>query len=531
MVTLFRINSGGAEVPANDNGPNWSADQSASQAVNKAEIGTPSIYLTGNDDSTFGTNNPRGPGVNTTNAPDDLFSVERFGEFGYAFDVPNGNYTVNLYFDELFFTSSGQRLFDVTIEGNTVLDDFDPFNTADVLADQVADQVGGNNTFVQSFDVDVSDGQLSINFIDGVNNPHVAAVEIISNASPPTFTSASSIAVDENQTFVLDVNSTDDVDQEGSGLTYSVTGGADQAAFSINSSTGALSFQSAPDFEAPIDSDGDNVYDVEVSVTDSANLTRSQLIQVEVQDVDDTAVGGVFEQVVIRATPKGDRLSGNSLNNIIRGLGDDDVISGRQGDDFISGNQGNDVLRGNSGNDVIRGRFGDDRIIGGSGSDRLNSDRDNDFIDGGAGNDFIKGGAGRDRLNGGSGDDELLGNGKKDIINGGSGDDVIIGGFKNDVLTGGRGSDTFVYRRLGDRIDRITDFTVGEDLIDLSRMINRYNLDADTAFDTNITLRQRGSKTVVKFDRDGNGNAPNLALIRLENIAVSDLSESDFILS
>jgi hypothetical protein len=37
-----------------------------------------------------------------------------------------------------------------------------------------------------------------------------------------------------------------------------------RARFSIDSSTGALSFSAAPDFEAPADADADNVYDVQV---------------------------------------------------------------------------------------------------------------------------------------------------------------------------------------------------------------------------------------------------------------------------
>ena len=36
-------------------------------------------------------------------------------------------------------------------------------------------------------------------------------------------------------------------------LTYSLSGGADQAKFSINASTGALSFVAAPNFEVPTD--------------------------------------------------------------------------------------------------------------------------------------------------------------------------------------------------------------------------------------------------------------------------------------
>ena len=39
----------------------------------------------------------------------------------------------------------------------------------------------------------------------------------------------------------------------GTALTYSISGGADAALFNIDASTGALSFKTAPNFEAPSD--------------------------------------------------------------------------------------------------------------------------------------------------------------------------------------------------------------------------------------------------------------------------------------
>ncbi len=54
------------------------------------------------------------------------------------------------------------------------------------------------------------------------------------------------IDVVENTTAVTDVQATDDSDSEGSGLTYSLTGGADQGSFSIDGTTGVLTFVAAP---------------------------------------------------------------------------------------------------------------------------------------------------------------------------------------------------------------------------------------------------------------------------------------------
>jgi len=45
-----------------------------------------------------------------------------------------------------------------------------------------------------------------------------------------------------------------------SGVTFDTVGGADQALFAIDATSGALAFLAAPDFEAPADSNHDNVY-------------------------------------------------------------------------------------------------------------------------------------------------------------------------------------------------------------------------------------------------------------------------------
>src|SRR5207244_1555057 len=66
----------------------------------------------------------------------------------------------------------------------------------------------------------------------------------------------------------------------------SIVGGADAAKFTINASTGALSFVSAPDAENPTDAGGNNVYDVTVQVSDGDN-TDTQAVAVTVTNVND----------------------------------------------------------------------------------------------------------------------------------------------------------------------------------------------------------------------------------------------------
>ncbi|HYF36877.1 MAG TPA: cadherin repeat domain-containing protein, partial [Prosthecobacter sp.] len=61
--------------------------------------------------------------------------------------------------------------------------------------------------------------------------------------------------------------------------------GADGAKFKINPTTGALSFLTAPDYEAPTDANADNIYEVTVQVDDGGGGYDTQLVYVYVTDV------------------------------------------------------------------------------------------------------------------------------------------------------------------------------------------------------------------------------------------------------
>ena len=57
-----------------------------------------------------------------------LYQCERYGNpFTYVFNVPAGSYQVTLKFAELYQTASGARVFDVSINGATVLSAYDIF--------------------------------------------------------------------------------------------------------------------------------------------------------------------------------------------------------------------------------------------------------------------------------------------------------------------------------------------------------------------------------------------------------------------
>ena len=90
------------------------------------------------------------------------------------------------------------------------------------------------------------------------------------------------ISVNENQTSVTTFTANETV-------TWSLTGGTDQTKFAIDTNTGVISFQAAPDYENPTDSDTDNDYVVEVTATDASSNTSIQTLTVTVLDLDDTS--------------------------------------------------------------------------------------------------------------------------------------------------------------------------------------------------------------------------------------------------
>ncbi|QNI62850.1 heparin lyase I family protein [Synechococcus sp. TAK9802] len=68
-------------------------------------------------------------------------------------------------------------------------------------------------------------------------------------------------------------------------VTWSLSGGADASLFDINSSSGTLSFKTAPDYENPTDNDKNNEYVVVVRATDAQNNTSDQTHTVTIADI------------------------------------------------------------------------------------------------------------------------------------------------------------------------------------------------------------------------------------------------------
>ena len=292
-----------------------------------------------------------------------------------------------------------------------------------------------------------------------------------------------------------------------------------------------LTFVSAPDFEAPTDAGGNNVYDVQVQVSDGTN-TDTQDIAVTVTNVSGSYTG----------TAGADTLTGSSEEDTIAGLGGDDTLTGGAGADTITGGTGADTFVIGAVSELAAGETMDGTAEAGT-IDTLRLDAAGTYnlstfstitnIDAiainvnaagfnltvadsqvftadangdGTQNDLQIGAAvamtngvtidasgltgtnritvvgsnlgGADNITGGAGADTIDGGAGVDTIAGGAGADVITGGSGADVLTGGTGADTFV-------IGTVAELAAGETIDGTSEAgtIDTLRLDAAGTFD------------------------------------------------
>ncbi|MGF6165127.1 VCBS repeat-containing protein [Pseudomonas sp. 2725] len=170
------------------------------------------------------------------------------------------------------------------------------------VASSAHNEFAAGTTYTDSFAVSSADGTLTS-----------VTVNIAGSNDSPTITSngggaTASINVAENTTAVTTVAATD-ADLPAQTLSYSLlnTAGTDFSKFSISSS-GVLTFNSAPDFENAQDvggTDGDNAYVVDVQVSDGNGGIDTQTITVNVQNVVETPVDTVAPTVIVTGTALG----------------------------------------------------------------------------------------------------------------------------------------------------------------------------------------------------------------------------------
>jgi hypothetical protein len=99
-----------------------------------------------------------------------LYQAERYSMTAFSHAVPNGKYVVKLHFAETYegIYGPGQRVFSFNVEGQE-------FKNFDVWV-----KAGGPmKAYVETVNVEITDGKLDITFTPNIENPQINALEII----------------------------------------------------------------------------------------------------------------------------------------------------------------------------------------------------------------------------------------------------------------------------------------------------------------------------------------------------------------
>jgi hypothetical protein len=275
---VYTVNAGGSEYTAGD-GTVYAADSTDEL------VGSSQTYSTSN----WASSPPEI--VNTDDDP--LYRTERYGtDFGYEIPVPeSGTYEVTLQFAEIYqgaapgdtdtdADQTGQRVFDVTTEGQEVLDNYDPYAEA-----------GDSLTAVdETYTVEVTDGTLNVGFDatddDNADNAKISAIKVVSvddggSNTAPAVDPISDQTVTEGETLDVSVTASDD----DSGDTPSLSlGSAPGFAGISDDGDGTGTVTLAPTVGAAADSP----YTVEV-VADDGTTTTTESFQVTVESA---GIGG-----------------------------------------------------------------------------------------------------------------------------------------------------------------------------------------------------------------------------------------------
>ena len=101
-----------------------------------------------------------------------LYRTERYSLDRYRISVPNGRYSVALHVAETYWEviAAGERIYDIDIEGEKLLPGFDPVKAA-----------GGSacTAVVKSFDVEVTDGELTVGFTPEIQSAMINGIEVV----------------------------------------------------------------------------------------------------------------------------------------------------------------------------------------------------------------------------------------------------------------------------------------------------------------------------------------------------------------
>ncbi len=136
------------------------------------------------------------------------------------------------------------------------------------------DALGTGETVTDTFTYTVDDGN------GGTDTATVTVTVEGQNDAPALFAVDRASLLEGNQDVAV-VIATQDVDSDD--LIFSISGGADASLFTIDETTGMLSFVSVPAFATPMDQGMDNIYDVQVQLSDGDGGFVTQDIAIEIE--------------------------------------------------------------------------------------------------------------------------------------------------------------------------------------------------------------------------------------------------------
>jgi hypothetical protein len=113
----------------------------------------------------------RGSDMEIANTKDQaIYRTERYGMSSFSYKLPNGKYIVKLHFAETYedITGEGQRVFSFNVAGHE-FKDFDVWAKAG----------GAKRAYVETVNVDITDGKLDITFTTNIQSPEINGIEII----------------------------------------------------------------------------------------------------------------------------------------------------------------------------------------------------------------------------------------------------------------------------------------------------------------------------------------------------------------
>lgn len=178
------------------------------------------------------------------------------GPLVYTFPVANGSYHANLYFAELYSGDAfvGGRVFNVKVEGTTVLQNFDIFKAA-----------GVNTALIKGVDFAVTNGTATVELdnVPGHDRGKIAAIEITSNAT----------STGTNPSLTLNFTYPDGTPVQGT-LNYAVSGGSVKLSGAVPLQNGQASCML---FNSPSALGLSGQFNVTLSLTDSTNKSLWQI--------------------------------------------------------------------------------------------------------------------------------------------------------------------------------------------------------------------------------------------------------------